>query len=150
MRLWFDWLCRATGPLSMFESLIAVRALALLVLAFVHHAEEALLEVLRRGAAGLWEAKRDGILVHVEDAGYWIAGVELPQTAIDRAAVARSERRRNRPKGTNPGRRPGGRHGALPKLTAPQIDLARKMLRSGKPATDVATQFGVSIATMKK
>ena len=43
----------------------------------------------------LWEAKRDGILVHVKDAGYWIAGVELPQTAIDRAAAARSERRKN-------------------------------------------------------
>src|SRR5207249_4764918 len=80
----------------------------------------------------------------------WIAGVELPETAIDRAAAARSERRMNRPKGTNPGRRPGGRHGATPKLTAPQIDLARKMLRSGKAAADVAAQFSVSIATMKK
>ena len=31
----------------------------------------------------LWEAKKAGVLTHIKGAGYWIAGHELPKTALD-------------------------------------------------------------------
>ncbi|HEY7616742.1 MAG TPA: hypothetical protein VH744_08065 [Terriglobales bacterium] len=96
----------------------------------------------------LWQAKRDGHLVHHAALGYWLPNEPLPEGAEEKALAARAERRiENRGKGR--GRPKSKRRGARKLLTDAQIKIAEQWLASGKPVAEVCAELGgISAGTL--
>lgn len=98
----------------------------------------------------LWQARRDGVLVHVASLGYWLPGEDLPPGAEEAALAARAERKKeSRGKGRKLGRPKSKRRGKRRLLSDAQIAAAEQWLASGMPATKVCAELGgISVATL--
>lgn len=97
----------------------------------------------------LWEARTNGVLIHMPKLGYWIAGEPLTKEAEERALIAGKEaRRRNKGVRSLVTLRKGKPKGPPSALTAGQVAAAEKMLLAGQTLTEVAAFFGVAIRTL--
>ena len=98
----------------------------------------------------LWEAKKNGLLEQVADHGYWIKGEPLNADALKAALAAKKDRRKRSRKRGSSVRRPGGKHGRQPILSAADIESGRRWILEGRSVGQVCADLGgISRATFR-
>ncbi|MTD95618.1 helix-turn-helix domain-containing protein [Hyphomicrobium sp. xq] len=96
----------------------------------------------------LWQAKKRGVLQHVEGQGYWIAGTPVPISNALQTVGGRALRR-IRSIGMR-SKRTGNPRGRQAAIRPADLERIRKMLLSNKTVREVSAMLDVTTATIYK
>ena len=83
----------------------------------------------------LWAAKKNGVIIAVDDLGYWFPDEPIPEDVDSPSKPPRGAL-------SNPRRYAKKKRGAPPLLTPGRLRIAEAMLKAGRSMKDVAAELG--------